>query len=81
MLSFKNFDDFQHLIQSTNINFYVTAILESRTTENKQSVVDKNVSDYSYEFCPTESSAGGTLLYMGNYLSYKLRKGQIIYKP
>ena len=26
---------------------------------------------YSFEFTPTESNAGGTLLYIANYLSYK----------
>ena len=39
-----------------------------------------NFPDYTYEFCPTESSAGGTLLYIRNHLSYKLRKDLSIYK-
>ena len=29
--------------------------------------------NYSFEFTPTESTAGGTLLYMANHLSYKPR--------
>ena len=32
------------------------------------------------EFTPTESSAGGTLLYIANYLSYKHRQDLNIYK-
>ena len=29
--------------------------------------------NYSFEFTPTETNAGGTLLYIANHLSYKLR--------
>ena len=43
------------------------AISESRIIENRQSIVDINLPDYSYEFCPTESFAGGILLYMRNH--------------
>ena len=32
-----------------------------------------NLKDYSYESWPMESSAGGTLLYITNHLSYILR--------
>ena len=35
---------------------------------------------YSYEYCPPESSAGGTLLHIRNYLSHKPRNGLCIYK-
>ena len=66
-----NFDDFQLLFQSTNIDFDVIAISESRVIKNEPSVVDIVNPNYSYEFCPTESSAGGTLLYVENHLSYK----------
>ena len=37
--------------------------------------------NFSHEFCPTESSAGGTLLYIRNHLSYKPRNDLSIYKP
>ena len=30
-----------------------------------------NLNNYSFEFTPTETSAGGTLLYIANHLSYK----------
>ena len=74
----KNFDDFQYLIQSNNIDLIV--ISESRIVKNKQSIVDVNLPDYSYEFCPIEPSSGGTLLFIGNHLSYKFRKYLTIYK-
>ena len=32
-----------------------------------------NLNNYSFEFTPTETSEGGTLLYIANYLSYKCR--------
>ena len=39
-----------------------------------------NLNNYSFEFTPTETSAGGTLLYIANYLSYKCRNDLSIYK-
>ena len=37
------------------------------------SFYDINLANYSYEYVPNESSAGGTLLHIGNHLSYKPR--------
>ena len=39
-----------------------------------------NLNNYSFEFTLTESSAGGTLLYIANHLSYKCRNDRNIYK-
>ena len=39
-----------------------------------------NLNNHSFEFTPTETSAGGTLLYIANHLSYKCRNDLIIYK-
>ena len=50
----KNFDDFQLLIQSANIDFDVIAISESRIIKNKLLVLEINLPDYCYKFCPTE---------------------------
>ena len=36
--------------------------------------------NYSFEFTPTETSAGGALLYIANHLSYKCRNDLNIYK-
>ena len=38
-----------------------------------------NLNNYSFKFTPTETSAGGTLLYIANQLSYKCRNDQKIY--
>ena len=37
--------------------------------------------NYSHDVCPTESSAGGTLLYIRNHFSYNPRNNLSIYKP
>ena len=39
-----------------------------------------NLPNYSIEYTPTESHAGGTLLYISNSIAYKPRKGLNIYK-
>ena len=39
-----------------------------------------NLNNYSFEFTPTETGAGGTLLYIANYLSYKCCNDLNIYK-
>ena len=39
-----------------------------------------NLNDYSFEFTPTETSAGGTILSIANHLSYKRRNDLNIYK-
>ena len=76
----KNFDDLQHLLSCTNKNFDIIAITETRITKNFSVVNNLNIKNYSTEFTPTESSAGGTLLYIINHLSYKSRQDLNIYK-
>ena len=39
-----------------------------------------NLNNYSFEFTPTETCAGGTLLYIANHLSYKCCNDLNIYK-
>ena len=48
----------------------------------KNTSVTQNIelSNYSFEHTPTESSAGGTLLYIANHLSYKTCSDLNIYK-
>ena len=64
----------------TQICFDVIAITQTRTLKNKFPVTDITLKNYSYEYCPTESSAGGILLYIGNHLSCKSRNDLHIYK-
>lgn len=55
-------------LSNQQIFFDVIAISKIRINKNKKSVFDISLPNYSYEFCPTESSAGGTLLYKSNNL-------------
>ena len=76
----KHFDEFEHLLQSTKIDFDVIAVSESRIIKDKNSSRNINLLNYSYESCPTESSAGGTLLYINDRVSYKTRSDLSLYK-
>ena len=76
----KNFDDFQHLLNCTKKIFDIIAISETRITKQISLLNNLNLNNYSFEFTPTETSAGGTLLYIANHLSYKCRNDLNIYK-
>ena len=69
----KNFDELQHLLKITNKNFDVIVITETRIKKDSSITSNLSLNNYFLEFSPTESSAGGTLLYIPNHLSYKSR--------
>ena len=69
----KNFDDLQYLLSCTKAKFDIIAISETSITKEVSSSNNLNLNNYSFEFTPTETSAGGTLLYIANHLSYKCR--------
>ena len=71
----KNFDDLDHLLKCTNKVFDIITVTETRIT--KQNSLTTN---YAIEFAPTESSAGGTLLYIASHPSYKPRPDLNVYK-
>ena len=75
----KNFDE-QHLLKITNKNFDVIAITETRIRKDVTITSNLSLNNYSMEFKPTESSAGGTLLYIANNLLYNLHNDLNIYK-
>ena len=76
----KIFDDLQHLLSCTKTNFDIIAISETRITKQVSLSNNLNLNNYSFEFTPTEASAGVTLLYIANYLSYKCQNDLNIYK-
>ena len=76
----KNFGDLQHLFSCTKNFFDIIAISETRITKQVSLLNNLNPNNYSFEFTPTETSAGGTLLYIANHLSYKCRNDLNIYK-
>ena len=62
------------------IKFDIIAVSETRITKNISLLNNLNLNNYSFEFTPTETCAGGTLLYIANHLSYKCRNDLNIYK-
>ena len=75
----KNFDDLQYLLSCTKKTDTI-AVSETRITRNLSLLNNLNLNNYSFEFTLTETSAGGTLLYIANHLSYKCRNDLNIYK-
>ena len=49
----------------------IIAINVTRITKQISLLNYLTLNNYSFEFIPTETSAGGTLLYIANDLSYK----------
>ena len=76
----KYFDDLDHLFKCTNKVFDIVAVTETRITKQTSLTTNINLRNYAIEFTPTESSAGGTLLYIASHLSYKPRPDLNIYK-
>ena len=76
----KNFDDLQYLLSCPKKKFDIIAISETRITKQVSLLNNLNLNNYSFEFTPTETSAGGTILYIANHLSYKCHNDLNIYK-
>ena len=74
----KNFDDFNILLSELNVSFDILAIRETRLKKDSSNPINLQLSNYSIEHTPTESSAGGTLLYISKKLSYQLRNDLIL---
>ena len=64
----------------TKKSFDIIAISETRITKQISFSNNLNLNNYSFEFTPTETPAGGTLLYIANHLSYKCCSDLNIYK-
>ena len=58
----------------------IIAISETRITKQVSLLNNLDLNNYSFEFNPTETSAGGTPLYIANHLSYKCCNNLNIYK-
>ena len=58
----KNFDDLEYLLKTTNMNFDFIAISETGIAKNINKISNININNYTFEFTPTETSGGGTLI-------------------
>ena len=76
----KNFDGLQHLLNCTKFFFDIIAISKMRITKQVSLSNNLNLNNYSFEFTSSETSAGGTLLYIANHLLYKCHNDLNIYK-
>ena len=56
-------------LNCTSKNFDIIAVSETRISKHVSLLSDLNLNNYSFEFTPTEISAGGSLLYIANHLS------------
>lgn len=79
----RHFDELNALLSILNLKFSVIGISESRFLKHSPPIFDFNIEGYSVEHTPTESSAGGALLYISNRFSYTLRSdlSQLLYSP
>ena len=69
-----------HLLKCENKVFDTISVSETRNTKQTSINTNINLKNYAIEFTPTESSAGGRLLYIASDLSYKPRPDFNIYK-
>ena len=76
----KDFDDMEYLLKTTNMDFDIIAISQTRITKNINKIFNINLNNYAPEFSPSKSSAGGILIYVANHLAYKPRTALKIYK-
>ena len=76
----KNTEELKCLLDKAKIDSDVIGISESRIKKDKSAINSINLKGYSHESCPTESAAGGILLYISNNLSYKPRNHLCVYK-
>ena len=58
----KNFDDLRHLLSCVKKDFDIIAIRETRIIKQVSLLNNLNLNNYSFEFSPTETSAGSSLL-------------------
>ena len=77
----KNFDNFNHLINELKLEFDILGISESRILKSQSLNTNVSLQNYVIEQTPTESTAGGALLYINKRHSYKTRPDLAIYKP
>ena len=76
----KYFDDLQRLLNCIKKSFDIIVISETRITKQVSLSNNLNLNNSYFEFNPTDTSAGGTVFYIGNHLSYKCRSDLNIYK-
>ena len=77
----RHFDELCTLLDKTKSKFKIIGISETRFCA--QPILNFSIPDYNVEFTPTESSCGGTLLYISKTETYICRNdlNQLLYSP
>lgn len=70
----KHFDDLDFLLKELNHNFKIIGITETRITNSAPSIHNFEMPGYSFINTETESTAGGTALYIADSVKYKPRQ-------
>ena len=73
-------DELHSFLSDIKIEPKIIGISECRLKTSRQALSNIELPNYSYEYTPTESSKGGTLIYIDKSLKYKSRKDLMIYK-
>ena len=69
-----HFGEWIALMTESKLNYDFLGIFETRVKLNRNSLNPISISGYNIEHTPTESSHGGTLLYIKQEIDCKLRK-------
>lgn len=75
-----SYDDLRDLIANCKLRPKIIGLSECRLIKNKVPLANMQLSNYTHKFTSTESSKGGTMLYIENSLRYKVRHGLTMYK-
>ena len=73
-------DELDTLTKLVDNNFDFIGISETKITKNTPPTINIELENYNTEHCPTESSKGGSLLYISKKYDYKVRKDLSLYK-
>ena len=73
-------DNLTAFMNNCKIKPKVIGLSETRLRKNRQPLSNINLENYVYESTPTESSKGGTMLYVDKQLTCRLRKDLMMYK-
>ena len=74
-------NDLRYLLSLSKHKFHIICISESRIHKGVDPSVNINIPGYTFEHTPTDSKAGGTLIYISNDIDYKIRNDLKIYIP
>ena len=74
-------DDLKIFLSLLTAKVNILCISESRLSQNNPVTTNLDILGYTFEHTPTKSSAGGTLMYISNDITYVLRNDLQIYSP